>query len=107
MSSLGVGTHTYRHLHKSDFKKPGAHRPMAGAHLFNNDIVYCFILVCVILSICILLIRVYIGVEKNNDDAKRIFYRSINKWDAASDILKTEHQIHQLQGCKRTLRDYE
>jgi len=30
------------------------------------------------------------GVEKNNDDAKRIFFQKSNKWDAAKDILCTE-----------------
>lgn len=56
---------------------------------------------------CIHLLLICIGVEKNNDDAKRIFYRSINKWDASSDILATEHRIHQLKGRKRTPHDYE
>ncbi len=26
------------------------------------------------------------GVEKNNDDAKRIFYQKSNKWDGARDV---------------------
>ena len=30
------------------------------------------------------------GVEKNNDDAKRIFFQKSNKWDAARDVLQLE-----------------
>ncbi|KAJ7394544.1 hypothetical protein OS493_000359 [Desmophyllum pertusum] len=30
------------------------------------------------------------GVEKNNDDAKRILFQKSNKWDSAKDILCTE-----------------
>ena len=49
----------------------------------------------------------HLGVEKNNDNAKQICYRSSNWWDPAVDILSNEHKLHQLKGCKRTPRDYE
>ena len=32
------------------------------------------------------------GVEKNNDDAKRIFFQKPNKWNAARDVLQLEAQ---------------
>ena len=32
------------------------------------------------------------GVEKNNDDAKRIFFQKPNKWNAARDVLQLEVQ---------------
>ena len=49
----------------------------------------------------------HLGVEKNNDDAKQICYRSSNWWDPAVDILSNEHKVHQLKGRKRTPRDYK
>ena len=32
------------------------------------------------------------GVDKNNDDAKRIFFQKPNKWNAARDVLQLEAQ---------------
>ena len=33
-----VDTHTHNHLHESDFKKPGARRPVPGLKIFQvND----------------------------------------------------------------------
>ena len=52
-----------------------------------------------------------IGVEKNNDDAKRNYFSS-NRHDAAGDILLTEARLEELQRgkygvCVRKKRAYE
>ena len=47
------------------------------------------------------------GVEKNNDDAKRIFYQKSNKWDAARDVLLHESRQIALQHCERRKRSYD
>ena len=41
------------------------------------------------------------GVEKSNDDAKRIFFQKSNKWDAAKDILCTESSQWDLKQHER------
>ena len=41
------------------------------------------------------------GVEKNNDDAKRILFQKSNKWEAAKDILNTESRQWDLRHCER------
>lgn len=46
------------------------------------------------------------GVEKNKDDAKRIFYQKSNKWDAARDVLQLEARQETLQHCEREKRKY-
>ncbi len=48
------------------------------------------------------------GVEKNNDDAKRIFYQKSNKWDGARDVLSHEHRQlalkhHEMKGQKESI----
>lgn len=47
------------------------------------------------------------GVEKNNDDAKRIFYQKSNKWDAARDVMLHEHRQIALKHCERRKRSYD
>ena len=47
------------------------------------------------------------GVEKNNDDAKRIFFQKSNKWDAARDVLQLEARQQALNHCERKKRKYE
>ena len=46
------------------------------------------------------------GVEKNNDDAKRIFFQNSNKWDAAKDILCTESRQWDLKQHEREKATY-
>ncbi|CAH3147372.1 unnamed protein product [Pocillopora meandrina] len=46
------------------------------------------------------------GVEKNSDDAKRIFFQKSNKWDAAKDALQLEVQQQALHHCEREKRKY-
>ena len=46
------------------------------------------------------------GVEKNNDDAKRIFFQKSNKWDAARDVLLLESRQLALQSNEREKRKY-
>ena len=41
------------------------------------------------------------GVEKNNDDAKRILFQKSNKWEAAKDILNTESRRWELRHHER------
>ena len=48
-----------------------------------------------------------LAVEKNNDSAKRVFFRSSNRWDAATDILKHEYRLDKLSHCERQKRPYE
>ena len=47
------------------------------------------------------------GVEKNNDDAKRILFQKSNKWDAARDVLQLEGRQQVLHHCEREMRKYE
>ena len=47
------------------------------------------------------------GVEKNNDDAKRIFYQKTNKWVAARDVLLHESRQLALKHNERNKRRYE
>lgn len=45
-------------------------------------------------------------VEKNNDDAKRVFFQKFSKWDAARDILQSESRQIALQSYDREKRKY-
>ena len=47
-----------------------------------------------------------IGVEKNNEVARRNA-RSSNKWDLACDIIRTENRLHVLEHTKREKRKYD
>lgn len=46
------------------------------------------------------------GVEKNNDDAKRILFQKSNKWDAAKDILFMERRQWDLREHERKKGNY-
>ena len=46
------------------------------------------------------------GVEKNNDDAKRILFKKSNKWDSAKDILCTESRQWDLKHHEREKATY-
>lgn len=46
------------------------------------------------------------GVEKNNDDAERIFFQKSNKWDAARDVLLLESRQLALQSHEGEKRKY-
>ena len=61
-----------------------------------------------ILSVLIIVfIVLFIGVEKNNDEAKRNYYSS-NRHNAAKEIVVTEARLEQLRrdGCVRAKRSY-
>ena len=47
------------------------------------------------------------GVEKKNDDCKRVFFRSSNKWNASADILIHEEKVDQLTVYQRKKRAYK
>ena len=54
------------------------------------------------------LIYIYIaGVEKNNDDCRRIHLQKSNKWDASKDILLVEKRLEMLSDLERTPREYK
>ena len=48
------------------------------------------------------------GVEKNNDDAKKLYFQKSNKWDATRDVLQLEARPRQytLRGQERERRKY-
>lgn len=46
------------------------------------------------------------GVEKNNDDAKRVLFHKSNKWDTAKDIMYLESRQWDLRHCEREKRTY-
>lgn len=46
------------------------------------------------------------GVEKNNDDAKRVLFQKSNKWDAAKDILLMESRQWELKEHERKKAPY-
>ena len=50
---------------------------------------------------CIANLLVLTGTEKKNDEAKKTFFRSSNKWDAAKDILANEYKLNVLSFFKR------
>ena len=47
-----------------------------------------------------------IGTEKKNDNAKKVFFRSSNKWDAARDILVHEYRLNIMNYFERKKRQY-
>lgn len=47
------------------------------------------------------------GVEKNNSDAKRVYFQRSNKWDGARDVLLLEARQMALQHVERTKRKYD
>ena len=52
-------------------------------------------------TICLL------GVEKLNDDAKKIFFRSSNKWDPAKEMLSNDYKLEKLQNYRRKKCTYK
>jgi hypothetical protein len=48
------------------------------------------------------------GVEKNNDDAKKIYFQKSNRWDGARarDVLLVENRQQLLSHCEREKRQY-
>ena len=60
---------------------------------------------CIVIHIQILILVV--GVEKLNDDCRRIHLRKSNKWDAAKDILQVEERLHNLSELHRKPRQYK
>ena len=46
------------------------------------------------------------GVEKNNDDAKKLYLQKSNKWDATRDVLQLEARQYALCGQEREKRKY-
>lgn len=57
----------------------------------------------------IFLIKLFLfsGVEKLNDDCRRIHLQRSNKWDAAKDVLLVGKRIERLSDCERIARKYE
>lgn len=47
-----------------------------------------------------------LGVEKNNDDARRILQRKTNHTDDPAEILRAEHRIRALKHRERRPRKY-
>lgn len=47
------------------------------------------------------------GVEKNNDDAKKVFFQKSNKWDAERDVLLHESRQIALKHNEHNKRRYE
>ena len=46
------------------------------------------------------------GVEKKNDDLRRIFHRKINRWDAPANLLLVEKRQEVLKDVERAKRCY-
>ncbi|CAB4025473.1 Hypothetical predicted protein [Paramuricea clavata] len=46
------------------------------------------------------------GVQKLNDDCRRIHSQKSNKWDAAKDVLQVEERLRYLSDLQRTPRQY-
>jgi len=44
--------------------------------------------------------------RKKNNDAKRNYFNSSNKWDAATDILHNDYKLHVMKVFQRTKRHY-
>ena len=47
-----------------------------------------------------------LGVEKKNDDCRRIHLQKSNKWDAAKDVLQASKRLENLSNLERTPREY-
>ena len=46
------------------------------------------------------------GVEKNNDDAKKLYFRQSNRWNATQDILEKQYKTDALECHSRKRRSY-
>jgi len=60
----------------------------------------------VLFSILLYCIFTYIGVEKKNDDCRRIHLQKSNKWDAATDVLLVSKRLETLSELERAPRVY-
>lgn len=43
-------------------------------------------------------------MEKNNDDAKKLYFQKTNQWDATQDVLQLEARQYALRGLEREKR---
>lgn len=50
---------------------------------------------------------ILVGVEKNNDAAKRVLRRKSNNWDRPADVLQTEARLWALRSQERQPRAYK
>lgn len=48
-----------------------------------------------------------LGVEKKNDDCRRIHLYKSNKWDAAKDVILASKRLENLQHLERKPREYK
>jgi hypothetical protein len=48
-----------------------------------------------------------LGVEKLNDNVRRIHLQKSNKWDAAKDVLMAEERLRVLSDLEREPRPYK
>ena len=49
---------------------------------------------------------IFVGVEKNNDEAKKIHFHGSNKWDATADIIASKYSLSLISKQIRKKRDY-
>lgn len=49
----------------------------------------------------------FLGVEKKNDDMRKAFHRSINRWDACKSLIVIDKRLEILHSQKRCKRKYE
>lgn len=49
----------------------------------------------------------HVGVEKLNDDCRRVHLNRSNKWDAPKDILLVRKRVEHLSQCEREKRNYQ
>ena len=54
-----------------------------------------------------LFLHYHTGVEKLNDDCRRIHLEKSNKWDAVKDVLLVEERFKMLSELERTPRSYQ
>lgn len=66
---------------------------------------YDYIFICVT-SCYHLLQLIVLGVEKNNDDARRIIQRKSNHNDDPAEVLRTEYRLEALKHRERQHRKY-
>lgn len=60
------------------------------------------------LPVIMIFLKMYIvGVEKLNDDCRRIHLQQSNKWDAAKDVLMVGKRIKMLGEFERTKQQYK
>ena len=62
---------------------------------------------CFVFSILIKYYYFIQGVEKLNDDCRRVHLRRSNKWDAPVDVLRVGKRVEHLSHCERQTRPYQ